>query len=398
MAFENLKTHLGQAPILSKPEVGDTLSLYLSVSSSAVSSVITRNLNGTQHPVYYVSKALTDTEARYPAIEKLALALIISARKLRPYFQAHSILVLTDQPLSLVLRKPETSGRLVKWSVELGEFDITYRPRTAIQAQAIADFISEFTTTACCGNPTTPASSPAPIRSTLFVDGTSNLQGCSAGIVLISSGGVTVEYAMRFRFRASNNEAEYEALLVGLRLAKELGAEHIIIHSDSQLVVNQVTDAYQTRKPHITAYVQKVKTILLRYRSHSITQIPRAQNTRADALARLASALDANLTRSIPIEYLSERSIDRHDDTTMAVDAAPTWMTPIWDFLSHGILPQDKVQAKQIQSRATRYTVIDQKLYKRGFSLPLLLCITPDKGLEALREIHEGICGDHAAA
>ncbi|CAL9025321.1 unnamed protein product, partial [Prunus brigantina] len=101
------------------------------------------------------------------------------------------------------------------WSVELGEFDITYRPRTAIQAQA--DFISEFTTSACYGAPTTPVSSPAPTRSvveaaspsdptqptwTLFVDGTSNLQGCGAGIVLISSGRVTVEYALRFRFRA----------------------------------------------------------------------------------------------------------------------------------------------------------------------------------------------------
>lgn len=82
----------------------------------------------------------------------------------------------------------------------------------------------------------------------------------------------------------------------------------------------------------------------------------------------------------------------------MAVDAAPTWMTPIWDFLINGTLPHDKVQARQIQSRATRYTILDHKLYKRGFSLPLLLCITPDKGLEALREIHEGICRDHAAA
>ncbi|CAL9004777.1 unnamed protein product [Prunus brigantina] len=359
---------MGQAPILSKPEVGDTLSLYLSVSSSAVSSVLTRHLNGTQHPVYYVSKALTDTEARYPAIEKLALALIISARKLRPYFQAHSILILTDQPLSLVLRKPETSGRLVKWSVELGEFDITYRPppiRSVVEATSPSD-------------PTQPTW-------TLFVDGASNLQGCGAGIVLISSGGVTVEYDLRFRFRASNNEAEYEALLAGLRLAKELGAEHIIIHSDSQLVVNQVIDAYQTREPHITAYVQKVKAILLRYRSHSITQIPRTHNTRADPLARLASALDADLTRSIPIEYLAERSIDRHDDITMAVDTTPTWMTPIWYFLRHGTLPQDQVQARQIRSRATRYTILDHKLYKRGFSLPLLLCITPDKGLEALR-------------
>lgn len=89
---------------------------------------------------------MLDTETQYLEIKKLALTLITSARKLHPYFQAHSILVLTDQPLNLVLRKPETSGRLIKWLVELGEFDITYQPRTAIKAQLIVDFISEFTT------------------------------------------------------------------------------------------------------------------------------------------------------------------------------------------------------------------------------------------------------------
>ncbi|KAL6293888.1 hypothetical protein ACE6H2_002030 [Prunus campanulata] len=82
----------------------------------------------------------------------------------------------------------------------------------------------------------------------------------------------------------------------------------------------------------------------------------------------------------------------------MAIDEAPTWMTPIWAFLTNGALPQDKVLAQQIQARAARYTTIGPKLYKQGHSLPLLLCVTPEKGLEALQEIHEGICSDHAAA
>lgn len=84
-----------------------------------------------------------DAELRYHKIEKVAYALIIAARKLRPYFSAHTIVVLTDQPLRRVLRRPETSGRMITWSVELSEFDIQYRPRPAIKSQVLADFIVE---------------------------------------------------------------------------------------------------------------------------------------------------------------------------------------------------------------------------------------------------------------
>ncbi|KAK3000909.1 hypothetical protein RJ639_021378 [Escallonia herrerae] len=91
------------------------------------------------------TKLELDVETRYPKIDKVALALIISARRLRPYFQSHTIIVLTDQPLRKVLLSTEASGRLVNWSVELGEFDIEYKPRTTIKAQALADFIVECT-------------------------------------------------------------------------------------------------------------------------------------------------------------------------------------------------------------------------------------------------------------
>ena len=84
-------------------------------------------------------------ESRYPSMEKLALSLVHTSRKLRPYFQAHPIKVYTDQPLRQVLAKPETSGRLLKWAVEIGQFEITYHPRTTIKGQALADFIVECT-------------------------------------------------------------------------------------------------------------------------------------------------------------------------------------------------------------------------------------------------------------
>ncbi|KAM2268164.1 hypothetical protein ACFX1S_046323 [Malus domestica] len=144
-AFRNLKEYMSKAPLLSKPEVGDTLIIYLSVSASAVSSVLIRNDSGVERPVYYASKALQDAETRYSNIEKLALALVMSARKLRPYFQAHAIIVLTNHPLRQILQSPDTSGRMIKWAIALGEFDISYQPKPAENGQAVADFIADFT-------------------------------------------------------------------------------------------------------------------------------------------------------------------------------------------------------------------------------------------------------------
>jgi hypothetical protein len=121
--------------------------MYLAVSPTAVSSALIREDKGIQKPVYFTSRALRGAEERYPRIEKLAFALIVSARKLRPYFQAHAIRVLTEYPLKRVLQKPDLSGRLVNWAVELGQFDIEFHPRTAIKGQALADFFLEFCNT-----------------------------------------------------------------------------------------------------------------------------------------------------------------------------------------------------------------------------------------------------------
>ncbi|CAA0816892.1 Unknown protein, partial [Striga hermonthica] len=134
-AFDNIKEVLSQLPTLQKPLLDEPLYLYLGVSDVAVSAVLIRQDGLQQFPVYYVSKALHDAELRYPYMEKLAFALIIAARKLRPYFLEHSIIVFTTYPLRQVLHRPDTSGRMIKWAIELGQFDIQYRPRTTIKAQ-----------------------------------------------------------------------------------------------------------------------------------------------------------------------------------------------------------------------------------------------------------------------
>ncbi|KAM2757036.1 hypothetical protein PS2_018828 [Malus domestica] len=136
---------MSKAHLLSKPEVGDTLIIYLSVSASAVSSALIRNDGNVERPIYYASKALQDAETRYSNIKKLALALVMSTRKLRPYFQVHSIIVLTNHHFRQILQSPNTSERMIKWAIALGEFDISYQLKPAEKGQAVADFIADFT-------------------------------------------------------------------------------------------------------------------------------------------------------------------------------------------------------------------------------------------------------------
>ena len=127
-AFLALKEYLGCLSLLSKPIEKEKLYLNLTVSKEAVSTALVREEEKVQWPVYYMSKRLLDTETRYPELDKLALALMVASRKLRPYFHAHSIEVLTNYPLRQVLQKTETSGRLLKWVINLGQFDVNFYP------------------------------------------------------------------------------------------------------------------------------------------------------------------------------------------------------------------------------------------------------------------------------
>ena len=110
-----------------------------------MSAALIREKDKMQLPVYYVSQAFQGAKAKYPCIEKIAFTLIVASRKLRPYFQANTILVMIDQPIKKSMNKPEATGRIIQWVIELSQFDIKYHPRIAIKAQALANFIAEFT-------------------------------------------------------------------------------------------------------------------------------------------------------------------------------------------------------------------------------------------------------------
>ena len=173
-AFSALKTYLSSPPILVSPIEGELLTLYLAVSDFSTSVVLVRDKKRVQHLVYYCSRALRRAEERYPRMEKSILSLVTAARKLRPYFQAHTIEVPIEYPMKQVLHKPETSGRLMKWAIELSEFDIRYKLKTAIKGQVLADFVMEFTS----AEPAKDAQTTTDLSIwKLFVDGASNAQG-----------------------------------------------------------------------------------------------------------------------------------------------------------------------------------------------------------------------------
>ena len=144
-------------------------------------------------------------------------------------------------------------------------------------------------------------------------------------MILITPEGHRFHCAIRFDFTASNNEAEYEALLAGLRMAKDMSIKVLDIYSDSQLVVNQVLGEYQARGLKMVAYLNKTRDLLAQFEKYTLQQIPRDQNSNADALAKLASAKDADTLNIVLVERLCEPRIGA-DETNMEIRMEDTWM------------------------------------------------------------------------
>lgn len=315
-AFQNFKKDIATPLILTRPRPGSILLLYLLVAEEAVSSALIQEEGKTQKPVYFISCILRDAEKRYQLIEKVALALVTSARRLRPYFQSHPIIVKTDHPIRQVLKKPELAGRMIAWSVELSEFDISFEPRGPVKSQALADFVADLTM------------EHHEEKWDLYVDGASSTNGIGAGIILEGPRGITVEHALRFNFKASNNQAEYEALIAGLKLAKEMGAQRVRCHTDSQLVQGQVSDRFQAKETALLKYYQKVKALADDFASFEVHHIPRENNTRADLLSKLASTRKPSQLKTIIQERLLRPTIN-NDEVMHGTQGDPNWMTPI---------------------------------------------------------------------
>ncbi|XP_075521560.1 uncharacterized protein LOC142554767 [Primulina tabacum] len=378
-AFQDLKIHLAGLPVLVKPEPGEKLYVYMSATEYAVSSVLIKEEGTDQKPVYYVSHALRGPELRYSEVEKIALALVMTARKLRPYFLSHQVIVLTNSPLGRIMTHSEVSGRMIKWTVELGEYDIEYKPRMAIKAQALSDFLSEMI---------------QPSEEEVWkvsVDGASSLMGCGVGVVLVSPLGEKVKLALRIDSRITNNEAEYEAVLAGIRAAREVGASRIILYSNSQLITQQIKGIYEAKDDKMLKYLRLIRAQAESFMDWSIEQVPREENSEADALAKMAASLSEVNTREML--HITRLVLSTEEEASPMPE--DSWMTPLIAYITNHELPEDKARAQKIKRQAPRFVLLNKILYRRSFQGQLLKCLNEKEVDYVLREIHEGCCAEH---
>jgi hypothetical protein len=241
-----LKKFLTTPPVLKPPrratptQPAEVLLLYISCTTHVVSTalVVERAEEGhaypVQHPVYFISEVLGPSKKKYPQVQKLLYVVLLTARKLRHYFDDHKAIVVTGFLIGDILHNKEAIGRIAKWACELGSHDIEFRPRTAIKTQALVDFVSEWTEQQVPDNPET-----AEVWR-MYFDGSLKLQGAGAGILFTAPGGKHLRYALQLLFPASNNAAEYEALIHGLNIAISLGIKRLMVYGDSLVVISQI--------------------------------------------------------------------------------------------------------------------------------------------------------------
>ena len=145
-------------------------------------------------------------------------------------------------------------------------------------------------------------------------------------------------------------------------------------------------------------YLKKVRDMCKKFIRVQVRHIPRAENSRADALVKLVTTLEEDLDRLVLVEHLLEPSVNVNDGEVSPVMSEPSWMDLIWDYLAEGILPSDPKEASKLKTRSARFTIHRGTLYKRGFSTPILKCVGREDANDVLKEVHEGIYGNHIGA
>ncbi|GKD07373.1 reverse transcriptase domain-containing protein [Tanacetum coccineum] len=216
-----------------------------------------------------------------------------------------------------------------------------------------------------------------------------------AGVILADLEGAEFTYALRFQFEATNNEAEYEALIAGLRIAEKMGVQNLQVNVDSKLVANQVNGTYIAKETDMVKYLEKVKTLASTFRAFSIKQVPRSKNKQADALSKIASTSFAHLSKHVLVEELKEKSMTEVGVLAVVEEEGDSWMTPIHEYLTDETLLAERKKARAIKRKSQCFAIINGILYKKSFLGLWLRCVGPSQANYVLREIHEGSCSMH---
>ncbi|XP_058202956.1 uncharacterized protein LOC131317417 [Rhododendron vialii] len=336
-ALQQLKTYLSMTPLLVTPRDQEDLFLYLAVSLHAISSPL---------------GSLLRTSSRTASSSSPNILLNL-------------------------LRKANISNRISQWAVELANYEIHFQPQTAIKAQALTDFIAELTPT----DP--PASGRAP----------------STEAILQASPSTAWKLFMEMCGRSSNNEAEYEALISGLKTAEALGMEELVVYSDSQLVVNQLSEEYEARDDRMHTYLSSAVRLMKNFKAIRVEHIFREHNAHADTFAGLASACSSLGHRSISFNSVDKPSFELEilNQEVLNIELGPSWMDEIIGYLRDDIFPPDKKDAHRLRNKGALFWLNPNgKLYQRSFTGPYLLVAHPHQVQGIIEELHAGDSGCHS--
>ncbi|RLM92153.1 retrotransposon protein, putative, Ty3-gypsy subclass [Panicum miliaceum] len=245
---------------------------------------------------------------RYLTIQKILYGILITSRKLRHYFDAYNILMVSDFTLADIIHNRDATGRISKWAVQLGALTLDFKPRTAIKSQALVNFMAEWRE----NQMETPTNQLE--HWVMYFDGSLKLGGGGAGVLFISPR-EQLKYVFQILFEVSNNEAEYEAMLHGLRLAISLGIKRLLVYGDSLMVVQQVNKEWDINKNTMDAYVMEIRKLENKFSGLEIHHVVH-DNVGADVLSKLGSNR-ANVPPGVFIHELHHPSIRTPDSSSI---------------------------------------------------------------------------------
>jgi ribonuclease HI len=309
-----------------------------------------------QHPIYFISDVLGPSKMKYSQVQKLLYAVLLTARKLRHYFDDHKVIVVTVFPIGDILHNKEAIGRITKWACELGAHYIEFRPRTAVKTQALVDFVSEWTEHQVPDNPEVTE------VWRMYFDGSLKLQGAGAGILFIAPGGEQLKYALQLLFPASNIAVEYEALIHGLNIAMSLGVKKLMVYGDSLVVISQINKDWDCSTDSMGKYCAAIRKLENKFEGLEFHHVERDHNTAADTLSKLGSSR-AQVPPRIFVQEVSRLSILSNQaeecNTLSQPELDPNdYREPIIMYIKNEEEPDDKAAAERIVRQSAHYTLI----------------------------------------
>jgi ribonuclease HI len=205
-----------------------------------------------------------------------------------------------------------------------------------------------------------------------------------------------MKYAAKLEFQCTNNIAEYEAILLGLRKERAMGIQRLVIKTDSQVVTGHIKKDYKTRDPELARCLQFLKEQEKYFEGFTVKNISRTHNSNADEIAK-STAQNTSLPQDVFFEVLNQASIKTKQEAPREVHIIQSedWRAPIMTYLHGHYELEDEVNEVRMKHRTRNYKIINNQLYKQGICEPLFKCISIEEGKELLSEIHDEICGTH---